>query len=101
MMKCGAAGEQQAGRLAMGRGSTWSTVMRPARRRERLERANLSFASALLATLDARDRYTAEHSADVAMYAEGIAARMGLPVDEQRLAHLCGLVHDVGKISLP
>ncbi|HZR92765.1 MAG TPA: hypothetical protein VFA44_10235, partial [Gaiellaceae bacterium] len=29
----------------------------------RLERANLSFATALVATLDARDRYTAGHSA--------------------------------------
>ena len=34
-----------------------------------LERANLSFASALVATLDARDRYTAGHSGAVAVYA--------------------------------
>jgi putative two-component system response regulator len=68
---------------------------------ERLEAANLSFATALVATLDARDRYTAGHSAAVAIYAEDIAARMGLSEDEQRLAYLCGLVHDVGKIGLP
>jgi putative nucleotidyltransferase with HDIG domain len=66
----------------------------------RLERANLSFASALVATLDARDRYTAGHSAAVAIYARDIAARMGLSEDEQRKAHLCGLVHDIGKIGL-
>ena len=41
-----------------------------------LERANLSFASALVATLDARDRYTAGHSGAVAVYARDIAARM-------------------------
>lgn len=68
---------------------------------QRLERANLSFATALVATLDARDQYTAGHSAAVAIYAQDIAARMGLLEDEQQLAHLCGLVHDIGKIGLP
>ena len=68
---------------------------------EQLERAGLSFASALVATLDARDRYTAGHSAAVAVYARDIAARMGLPVADQQLAHLCGLVHDIGKVGLP
>jgi putative nucleotidyltransferase with HDIG domain len=68
---------------------------------EQLERAGLSFASALVATLDARDRYTAGHSATVAIYARDIAARMGLSAGEQQLAHLCGLVHDIGKVGLP
>jgi hypothetical protein len=68
---------------------------------ERLEKANLSFATALVATLDARDRYTAGHSAAVAIYSRDIAKRMGLTVAEQRSAHLCGLVHDIGKVGLP
>jgi putative nucleotidyltransferase with HDIG domain len=67
----------------------------------RLAKANLSFATALVATLDARDRYTAGHSAAVAVYARDIAARMGLSQADQALAHLCGLVHDIGKIGLP
>jgi putative nucleotidyltransferase with HDIG domain len=67
----------------------------------RLASANLSFATALVATLDARDRYTAGHSTAVAIYARDIAKRMGLSEREQELAHLCGLVHDVGKIGLP
>jgi putative nucleotidyltransferase with HDIG domain len=67
----------------------------------RLERANLAFATALVATLDARDRYTAGHSAAVAIYARDIAKRLALPEDQQQLAHLCGLVHDIGKIGLP
>jgi putative nucleotidyltransferase with HDIG domain len=67
----------------------------------RLERANISFATALVATLDARDRYTAGHSAAVAIYARDIASRLGLTQDQQQLAHLCGLVHDIGKIGLP
>ncbi len=66
-----------------------------------LERANLSFASALVATLDARDQYTAGHSAAVAIYSRDIAARMGMSEEQQQLAHLCGLVHDIGKIGLP
>ena len=66
----------------------------------RLARANLSFATALVATLDARDRYTAGHSAAVAVYARDIAKRMDLSEHDQQFAHLCGLVHDVGKIGL-
>jgi HD-GYP domain-containing protein (c-di-GMP phosphodiesterase class II) len=68
---------------------------------ETLERANLQFAAALIATLDARDRYTAGHSAAVAIYSRDIAQRMGLPVEIQEQAYLCGLVHDIGKIGLP
>ncbi|HCG03280.1 MAG TPA: hypothetical protein DEV93_22425 [Chloroflexi bacterium] len=67
---------------------------------ERLEAANISFATALVTTLDARDRYTAGHSASVARYARDIARRLGLSEEEQSLAHVCGLVHDVGKIGL-
>ena len=68
---------------------------------ERLERANLSFASALVTTLDARDRYTAGHSAAVAIYARDIATRLGLDPETQQLAHLSGLLHDIGKIGVP
>jgi putative nucleotidyltransferase with HDIG domain len=68
---------------------------------DQLRAANLSFAKGLIATLDARDRYTAGHSAAVAIYARDIATRMGLTNEEQQLAHLCGLVHDIGKIGLP
>jgi len=68
---------------------------------ERLEKAGLSFASALVAALDARDRYTAGHSAAVAVYARDIAGRLGLPDEDQQLVHLAGLVHDIGKVGLP
>ncbi len=67
---------------------------------EQLERANLSFARALVTTLDARDRYTAGHSAAVAVYALDIAEKMELAAEEQQLAHLCGLLHDIGKIGV-
>jgi putative nucleotidyltransferase with HDIG domain len=68
---------------------------------ERLERASLSFATALVAALDARDQYTAGHSAAVAVYARDIATRLGLSDEAQQVAHLCGLVHDIGKVGLP
>jgi putative nucleotidyltransferase with HDIG domain len=72
-----------------------------ARAMERREKSNLSFATALVATLDARDEYTAGHSAAVAVYARDIARRLGLDGRQQRLVHLCGLVHDIGKVGLP
>ena len=68
---------------------------------EQLKAANLSFAKALIATLDARDRYTAGHSAAVAVYATDIAERMGLDESQRNLAWLSGLVHDIGKVGLP
>lgn len=67
----------------------------------RLEQASLSFASALVAALDARDEYTAGHSAAVAVYARDIAARMQLTAEQRQLVHLAGLVHDIGKVGLP
>jgi putative nucleotidyltransferase with HDIG domain len=67
---------------------------------ETLERANLQFAAALIATLDARDQYTAGHSAAVAIYSRDVAERMGLSPEIQEHAYLCGLVHDIGKIGL-
>jgi putative nucleotidyltransferase with HDIG domain len=67
----------------------------------RLEHANMSFAAALVATLDARDRYTAGHSTAVAIYSRDIATKMGLSPEDQQSAHLAGLVHDIGKIGLP
>lgn len=67
----------------------------------RLERASLSFAGALVAALDARDQYTAGHSAAVAVYARDIAARLELSDEDQQLVHLAGLVHDIGKVGLP
>ena len=78
-----------------------STCRRPIEANETLERANLQFAAALIATLDARDRYTAGHSAAVAIYSRDIAQRMGLTVEIRDQAYLCGLVHDIGKIGLP
>jgi putative nucleotidyltransferase with HDIG domain len=68
---------------------------------ERLEDANVSFAVALVTTLEASDAYTAGHSRAVAIYSRDIAQRMGLPTEVCERAFLCGLVHDIGKVGLP
>jgi putative nucleotidyltransferase with HDIG domain len=61
----------------------------------------VSFATALVQTLEESDLYTAGHSRAVATYSRDIAARLGLPPDDQDRTYLCGLVHDIGKIGLP
>jgi putative nucleotidyltransferase with HDIG domain len=57
--------------------------------------------SALVRTIDLRDRMTARHSAAVARYARDIASRAGLTTEEQEVVHTAGLLHDIGKFILP
>ncbi len=57
--------------------------------------------SALLRTLDLRDRMTARHSAAVARYSREIAAEAGFSADDQALVHSAALLHDIGKFVLP
>jgi putative nucleotidyltransferase with HDIG domain len=57
--------------------------------------------SALLRTLDLRDRMTARHSAAVARYSREIAAQAGLGPEDQELVHSAALLHDIGKFVLP
>jgi putative nucleotidyltransferase with HDIG domain len=67
----------------------------------KLEEASLALAASLVAALDARDRYTAGHSAAVAVHARAIAEELGFSPSEAELVHRSGLVHDIGKIGLP
>jgi putative nucleotidyltransferase with HDIG domain len=57
--------------------------------------------SALLRTLDLRDRMTARHSAAVARYAREIASHAGFSEEDQELVHSAALLHDIGKFVLP
>ena len=66
-----------------------------------LARTNLQFAAAMVKALDQRDAYTAGHSAAVAVYTRDIAREMGFDDETVRLAHLAGLLHDIGKIGVP
>ncbi len=62
---------------------------------------NLSIISALTAAIDAKDHYTCQHSSNVAEYAALLAAASGLGDDEVRMVYHAGLLHDIGKISIP
>lgn len=54
----------------------------------------------LLATLDARDPYTYEHSFRVALYAEMMAQELALPSAICERIHVAALLHDIGKIAI-
>ncbi len=69
-------------------------------RAKQLAGFQVALLSALLRTLDLRDRMTARHSAAVARYSREIAAAAGLSPEMQELAHTAGLLHDIGKFVL-
>ena len=71
------------------------------RRTQQLASLQMGVLSAMLRTLDLRDRMTARHSAAVARYAREIAKAAGLSEGEQELAHTAGLLHDIGKFVFP
>jgi putative nucleotidyltransferase with HDIG domain len=62
---------------------------------------NIGLAGALIMLLDSKDHYTASHSAGVAMYCRDMARAIGLAEDQQRIAHMAGLLHDLGKVGTP
>lgn len=55
----------------------------------------------LTAFVDAKDRYTRNHSVRVAVYAKEIGRRLGLDDDELMNLYYGTLLHDVGKIGIP
>jgi putative nucleotidyltransferase with HDIG domain len=57
--------------------------------------------SALVRSLDRRDRRTARHSAAVAAFARDIAIECGMAKRDVELAHTAGLLHDIGRFALP
>jgi HD-GYP domain-containing protein (c-di-GMP phosphodiesterase class II) len=56
---------------------------------------------ALTSAIDAKDRYTCGHSERVALLASRLAQALGLDGSQAERVHICGLVHDVGKIGVP
>jgi len=51
--------------------------------------------------IDYRSPFTAQHSTGVATVAEVLAIKAGFPHDECRKIGIAGLLHDVGKLSVP
>jgi HD-GYP domain-containing protein (c-di-GMP phosphodiesterase class II) len=56
---------------------------------------------ALTSAIDAKDRYTCGHSERVALMAAKLARAIGLDAATVERIHICGLLHDVGKIGVP
>ena len=56
---------------------------------------------ALTAAIDAKDRYTYGHSERVALLGRQLALAAGLGEAQAERLHMCGLLHDVGKIGVP
>jgi putative nucleotidyltransferase with HDIG domain len=68
---------------------------------DQLRRSLLDFITAISATIEIRDPYTAGHQRRVAHLAMAIARELKLPEDQIEGLNLAGLVHDFGKIRVP
>ena len=56
---------------------------------------------ALVAQLSAHDRATRGHTERVRAYADLVAEQLGFSAEERHKLHWAGLLHDVGKLSVP
>jgi PAS domain S-box-containing protein len=68
---------------------------------QRLQQNMLQTVEAIAGIVEMRDPYTSGHQRRVAELAAAIARRMGLNEEQQQVIHLAGVVHDLGKISIP
>jgi diguanylate cyclase (GGDEF)-like protein len=65
------------------------------------QRSSFDVLTGLVEAVDTKDRYTKQHSEDVARYAVFLADQLGLGSEERQSIELAGLLHDVGKIGVP
>jgi diguanylate cyclase (GGDEF)-like protein len=63
--------------------------------------ASFSVLQGLVLAIDAKDRYTNRHSADVARYGAFLAEQLGLEAAIVETVQTAGLLHDIGKIGIP
>jgi putative nucleotidyltransferase with HDIG domain len=70
-------------------------------RTKQLASLQVGVLSAIMYTLDLRDKMTARHCAAVARYSREIALAAGFSNEEQELVHTAGLMHDIGKFIFP
>jgi len=70
-------------------------------RRRQQEESYVATIGALAAALDAKDRYTEEHSRETAELAVNVGKRLGLQGEQLRLLEYGALLHDIGKIGIP
>lgn len=69
--------------------------------RKKLNEYFIRIVQSLVLSLEAKDVYTAGHSARVADYATKIAARIGLPKEKVEELREAALLHDIGKLGIP
>jgi len=68
---------------------------------ERLQETIDGTVKIIASTVETRDPYTAGHQRRVAEIAQAAAREIGLPEDRVHGIFMAGLIHDVGKVSVP
>jgi len=68
---------------------------------EQLQKTLKGITHAIAATIELRDPYTAGHQTRVAQLAQAIALELNLPEELADQIYTAGLIHDIGKISIP
>ncbi len=66
-----------------------------------LEDRHLGVLDGFVTAINAKDRYTREHSEDVMRWALLLAEMTGVCLEQRRVLALAGLLHDVGKVAIP
>ncbi len=95
----------QPARVAQGQAPCYDGFVRDVTdRKESVERLREAFAGtiqAITSLVEAKDPYTAGHQRRVADIAEAIAREMGLSREQIEGIAMAGIIHDIGKISVP
>ena len=68
---------------------------------DQLRKALVDTIQAIASIVESRDPYTAGHQRRVADLAAAIAAEMGLSVELIEGLRMAGVIHDIGKVSVP
>lgn len=68
---------------------------------EKVKKSYFETIKSLVATIEAKDKYTYGHSSRVAKYAIGIARKLGLSQEEIEGIEIAAFLHDIGKIGIP
>ena len=88
-------------RLLEALGGQAAVALENARLYGQLEEAYIEAILALAKAMDARDAYTADHSARLAEWAVATAKKLGCTAEEIEAVRWAALLHDIGKIGVP